>query len=396
MASPGYGKRSVPGQSPRRQSDFTHLPPREASIAAHVDRLPDGAAIDAKTLAKELPGYGRQAARSALNALSEAGHLRRVRETVGGGRTQWVYRTYFSRVARDDAWWAGFLAGDVVDGAPSAVPDARPLSGRTPPQRPGLPPDDQPATKASSPGPRPERPVRLARTTGPAPTVPTARHALAAHPAGPTRLDGPEPTAGRSAPRPTARPAPPGPEARPVQPAAARIGQSAPTTRTARPARTDRLPRSEAYEVLAGLGRADARMTLSAAECAKLEGAAAEWLARGATATQLVSALTAGLPAEVHCPGALARSRLTTKLPPERVRPPGGAVEPGGPDAPRRIMECTECGAPGRPEALPGGLCRTCRGRAPGPCRSRLSAAEIHARVESLKAAARTPEGSSV
>ncbi|RPK45947.1 hypothetical protein EES39_14445 [Streptomyces sp. ADI92-24] len=25
------------------------------------------------------------------------------------------------------------------------------------------------------------------------------------------------------------------------------------------------------------------------------------------------------------------------------------------------MMECTECGAPGRPEALPDGLCQPCR-----------------------------------
>ncbi|ROV65273.1 MarR family transcriptional regulator, partial [Streptomyces globisporus] len=29
--------------------------------------------------------------------------------------------------------------------------------------------------------------------------------------------------------------------------------------------------------------------------------------------------------------------------------------------APRLLMECTDCGRPGRPEALPDGLCRPCR-----------------------------------
>lgn len=45
MANPGYGKRSAPDQRPRTAHDFAHLPPREAAIAAYLDRLPDGADI---------------------------------------------------------------------------------------------------------------------------------------------------------------------------------------------------------------------------------------------------------------------------------------------------------------------------------------------------------------
>ncbi|MGI5338033.1 hypothetical protein ACQEVS_11850 [Streptomyces sp. CA-181903] len=111
MARPGYGKRSAPDQAPRTARDFGHLPTREAYIAAYLDRLPDGAAMDHKTLAKELP-YGQQAVRTALRLLSEAGHLRVCRERVSAERTQWVSRTYFSRTARDDAWWSAFLRGD--------------------------------------------------------------------------------------------------------------------------------------------------------------------------------------------------------------------------------------------------------------------------------------------
>ncbi|MEE1930326.1 hypothetical protein V1J52_19425 [Streptomyces sp. TRM 70351] len=131
MASPGYGKRSVPERPARRPGQFAHLPAREAAVATHIDRLPDGAAIDNKTLARELAAYGQQAVRSALAALSVAGHLRRVRETVGEGHTQWVYRTYFSRAARDDAWWAAFLDG----GAPQAAGQA---AGQPPQAAPRL------------------------------------------------------------------------------------------------------------------------------------------------------------------------------------------------------------------------------------------------------------------
>jgi hypothetical protein len=47
---------------------------------------------------------------SALRALTRAGHLLRVRETVGEGLTRWVFRTFFSRTARPVAWWERFLA----------------------------------------------------------------------------------------------------------------------------------------------------------------------------------------------------------------------------------------------------------------------------------------------
>ncbi|MEC4018199.1 hypothetical protein QMK28_18325, partial [Streptomyces sp. H27-D2] len=99
MAAPGFGKRSAPGQTPRRSDTFAQLPEREAYIASHIDRLPDGAAIDTKTLAKEQPLYGQAATRSALSALSRGGLLRRVRETVDADRSQWVTRSYFTRIA---------------------------------------------------------------------------------------------------------------------------------------------------------------------------------------------------------------------------------------------------------------------------------------------------------
>ncbi|MEU7133140.1 hypothetical protein [Streptomyces sp. NPDC046261] len=257
MASPGYGKKSAPDQAPRKADTFAHLPEREAYIASHIDRLPEGAAIDVKTLAKELPPYGQQAIRTALNALAAAGHLRRQREPVGDERTQWVFRTYFSRTPRSDAWWARYLQGDV------------------------------PQTQ--------EEPLARGR-------------------------------------------------------------------------------RSEAYETLAALGRTDDRMTLSASECEELEPLAAEWLARGVPRGHLVRTLTADLPGVVHAPGAFARRRLTVKMPPEPL--------PERVPVRRRMMECANCGAPGRPEALSGGLCRPCHGehehehveRPPVDVRSRAAA----------------------
>lgn len=113
MANPGYGKRSAPGQRPRTGADFAHLLPRDAAVATYLDGLCEGADISVKTLAKVLP-YGQCALRTTLNRLQEAGHLRRGRECVATEEMLlWVTRTFFSRIARDDAWWAAYTRDDV-------------------------------------------------------------------------------------------------------------------------------------------------------------------------------------------------------------------------------------------------------------------------------------------
>lgn len=261
MANPGYGKRLAPSQRPRRADDFAHLPRREAAVADYVDRQSEGADISVKTLAKHLPGYGQCAVATILNGLSAAGHYRRVRQCVtsASGTNIWVWRSYWSRTPRDDAWWADFAAGEL---GTSTIPAA------------------------------------LARTAG--------------------------------------------------------------------------------YDVLARLGRIEARLTLSASECAALEAAAGAWFERGASESQLLSALTAGLPAHVSHPYGFVRARLLSKLPPE-------------PPAPRMVMECTDCGAPGEPASLPGGLCRTCTGT-DGPAPLSASAG-VHDRVGRLRSALRAGAG---
>ncbi|MDX3385091.1 hypothetical protein PV682_26965 [Streptomyces niveiscabiei] len=114
MAKPGYGKRTAPGQQPRGKADFDHLLPRDAAIAGYLDRLPDGADISVKTLAKTTT-YGQCALRTSLNRIQAAGHLRRGQEKVtsSSGTELWVTRTFFSRTARADEWWAAFTRGDV-------------------------------------------------------------------------------------------------------------------------------------------------------------------------------------------------------------------------------------------------------------------------------------------
>lgn len=131
MANPGYGKRSAPDQLPRTTHDFAHLPPREAAIAAYIDRLPGGADISVKTLAKTLP-YGQCALRTALNRLQAAGHLRRGRERLetDSGGSRWITRSWWSRTARDDSWWASFTRGDVPEPEQPQDERARPTRSR--------------------------------------------------------------------------------------------------------------------------------------------------------------------------------------------------------------------------------------------------------------------------
>lgn len=277
MANPGYGKRSMPDQRPADAGDFAPLPVRERCIAGFVDHLPDGAAMDVKSLAKQLPLYGQQAVGSALKALSVAGHLRRVRCLVGqGNQVRWVFRTFWSRTARDNEWWASHLVAEGREAVPTAA---------VPPPPPWVP--------AEEPAPAEEPPVPSA--------VPRQR--------------APEPAPAPDAPSP-------------------------------------------AYLALARLGRTDPRLALSAADCAVLEARAAEWLARGVSTEYLTQALTAGLPAQVGSPVGLLRRRLDDKIPP-RVPPVAAPPAPGGP-VHRTMLECTKCRTPGRPEALPDGLCRSC------------------------------------
>ncbi|WIY77933.1 MarR family transcriptional regulator [Streptomyces anulatus] len=310
MAKPGYGKRSAPDQRPHTRDDFALLPTRERYVAGFVDHLPEGAAMSVKHLAKQLPLYGQQAISTALTALSVAGHLRRVRCAVVGtsDETRWVFRTFWSRTARDNEWWNTYLATEkaALAAAPApeaSVPDAAP------------PPPWAPAEELLPPPPRP----RTKQT--------------------------PEPTAVPHQRTPARAPD---------------IGLAADSP----PATSEAAEVSPAYLALARLGRDDHRLTLSADDCAALEPQAAQWLARGVSVDYLISALTAGLPAKVDSPPGFVRRRLTDKIPPRLTTE---NTQPTTPASARRLlMECTGCGRPGRPEALPDGLCRPCRATHPG------------------------------
>ncbi|MFE9782035.1 MarR family transcriptional regulator [Streptomyces sp. NPDC005775] len=159
MAQPGYGKRSAPDQLPVRPDDFALLPPRERYVAGFIEHLPEGAAMSVKCLAKQIPLYGQQAIASALTALSVAGHLRRVRCAVGvGDEVRWVFRTFWSRTARDNEWWANRL----TPGAPQPVraPLPVPVAASVPESAP--PPVVPPQRTAMEPAPEAPSPAYLA------------------------------------------------------------------------------------------------------------------------------------------------------------------------------------------------------------------------------------------
>ncbi|MFJ8766771.1 MarR family transcriptional regulator [Streptomyces clavifer] len=319
-AQRGYGKRSAPDQRPSHADDFALLPERERYIAGYVDRLPEGGAMDVKSLAKNLPLYGQMAVGTALRALGVAGHLRRIRcQVVDSGQSRWVTRTFWSRTARDSEWWDTFtrtenhLAAQAAESTSAAAPPPPPAA------------TDAPVTPTWAASPAPAAPAAV---------VPQQR---------------------------SPEPAPAGP--------------------------------SPAYLTLARLGRVEPRLALSAADCAVLEELAAAWLDRGVNTDYLTQALVSGLPTQVGSPVGLVRRRLTDKIPPRLPGAPAPAV-PGAP-ARRVLMECTECGAPGEPEALPDGLCRRCRTQAEVPSASMPAevsvARDIHALVGGLRDLLKAP-----
>ncbi|MFE7048026.1 MarR family transcriptional regulator [Streptomyces californicus] len=386
MAKPGYGKRNAPDQRPPAREDFALLPARERYVAGFIDRLPQGAAMSVKQLAKHLPLYGQQAIGTSLNSLSVAGHLRRVRSrlTTGtgagaakgkGGEVRWISLTFWSRTARDNEWWNTYLATAHATQALAPADVAAP------------PPPWTPSTGASTPcttadeRQRPSTPTQAqaAQSTPEAATaVPQQRPpAPASAPHGPPHRDQPRTTEDMAD---TA--AAPDPERTPTAPTAT------PATAGETPATFQATPEpapSDAYLALARLGRNDQRLALSAADCTTLEPLATAWLARGVSVDYLTTALTAGLPARIDSPAGLLHRRLTDKIPPHLPT----TTESRSPDTKEPthealLVECTNCRRPGPPQALPDGLCHPCHrahthgGESTAPTPDEIAAVKAH------------------
>jgi hypothetical protein len=70
-----------------------------------------------------------------------------------------------------------------------------------------------------------------------------------------------------------------------------------------------------AAQLLGSLGRTEPRLTLGAADAARLAPLVEEWWDRGATSAQVRAALTGGLPRRMYSPGAIVENRLRRKCP---------------------------------------------------------------------------------
>ncbi|MER5949256.1 hypothetical protein ABT127_24720 [Streptomyces sp. NPDC001904] len=103
---------------------------------------------------------------------------------------------------------------------------------------------------------------------------------------------------------------------------------------------------AESAGILWRLGTVDARLRLSERSVRELVPEVCDWLDRGATAAQVVEAVTAGLPAKVYSAAKLVADRLTRKRP-ARKR------------AWREVFECPECRDP-LPWGQEAGRCAPC------------------------------------
>ncbi len=110
-------------------------------------------------------------------------------------------------------------------------------------------------------------------------------------------------------------------------------------------------PERRAYDALARISHRVPQLTLSDSACQELAPYAAEWFRRGASEDRLMNALGLIVPKVVHSPFRFVQAKLLRDLPPPLPAPRQGVL----------VMECAECGVPGAPAALPGGLCRPCR-----------------------------------
>jgi hypothetical protein len=320
MANPGYGKRSVHGQQPRSAEDFKALPDRDRAIGSYIDRAPDGADISVKGLAKVLP-YGQCAIRTSLRRLRQAGHLRYGREhLILPDASRWVTRSWFSRTARDNDWWATFVTDNHLDAqreraTEQPAQDPEPVSD---------PPESDGAEGYLDDAPYDEEPDENVTGSDDA-----------------TQDDTTDTSSPDDTPPPPTTPVPPNPTRGPAK-------------------------RSPACSVLVELGLRAPTVALSAADCAALAPLAAVWFARGATPEYILRTLTDGLPSPIHHPAGLIRTRLTSKLPPEPLPQPDPVTAPATRPA-MRFLVCGTCRTPDRPDAVIDGECGTCRGETPPP-----------------------------
>ncbi|MER5738533.1 hypothetical protein ABT117_23030 [Streptomyces sp. NPDC002262] len=326
-------------------------------ILALVLSLPNGVRENVRTLSDNYP-QGRRAVESAVAELRLLGY--------------WVTRTVRDRETRRIVSTVDVyeLPPAPVPGAPVPTrpvigPEAAENAGASPygekdgerdggKQGEGNPPFPPAPAPASEPAPAPASvPVApdLAPALAPAPAAP--KPALVPAPA--SVLAAPKP-----APAPASVPAPVAPASVPAAsaPAPASTVGPEPTPGAAQEVASGAYA-AEAARVLRRLASVDARLGLSARQVAELVPAVADWLDRGATVTELLDALTQGLPRRLYSARAVIADRLDRKRPARRRRwktyadcaDGCGGLLPEGQDS----GSCHACSGTERPGAEPSG-----------------------------------------
>ncbi|MGW4763249.1 helix-turn-helix domain-containing protein [Streptomyces pseudogriseolus] len=296
-------------------------------LATHIFSVPEGTPVDIRSLTERFP-EGRDRIAFALRELEAHGYLRRVREHTEDGRL--ATRTYAHHTPVDAASAA---SAAVVEPARSVV--RRSAAGRARTRH---------TVEAVGDETPQEDDHAVAEPVVPAgPTASTARVAPAPVEPGPPR----RPSGGRPGTVPDLTvpdltvPGPTVPEMPPH--AAPRSGPL----------------HEKAVALLAGLRRADERLTLSLREVHRLAPAVVDWLERGVGPVALRHTLTADLPVVMKHPAGVLAYRLRELLPP----PLPAAPEPPPPTAaahrPHPLQDCDGCERVFR--APEPGRCRDCR-----------------------------------
>ncbi|MEV5234089.1 helix-turn-helix domain-containing protein [Streptomyces pseudogriseolus] len=291
-------------------------------LATHIFSVPEGTPVDIRSLTERFP-EGRDRIAFALRELEAHGYLRRVREHTEDGRL--ATRTYAHHTPVDAASAA---SAAVAEPARSVV--RRSAAGRARTRH---------TVEAVGDETPQEDDQAVAELVVPAgPTAPTARVAPVPVEPGPPR----RPSGGRPGTVPDLTV--PGPTVPETPPHAAR--RSGPL-------------HEKAVALLAGLRRADERLTLSLREVHRLAPAVVDWLERGVGPVALRDTLTADLPVVMKHPAGVLAYRLRELLPP----PLPAAPEPPPPTAaahrPHPLQDCDGCERVFR--APEPGRCRDCR-----------------------------------
>ncbi|MFZ4191394.1 helix-turn-helix domain-containing protein [Streptomyces pseudogriseolus] len=284
-------------------------------LATHIFSVPEGTPVDIRSLTERFP-EGRDRIAFALRELEAHGYLRRVREHTEDGRL--ATRTYAHHTPVDAA------SAAVAEPARSVVRRSAAERART-----------RHTVEAVGDETPQEDDQAVAEPVVPAgPTAPTARVAPAPVEPGPTIPDLTVP--GPTVPGPTVPETPPH--------AAPRSGPL----------------HEKAVALLAGLRRADERLTLSLREVHRLAPAVVDWLERGVGPAALRHTLTADLPVVMKHPAGVLAYRLRELLPPPLPAVPDIPPPPtAAAHRPHPLQDCDGCERVFR--APEPGRCRDCR-----------------------------------